>query len=419
MTADRSERLSGFGNVYVLLLLVAVNIVNYADRTLIAVLTQPIKADLGLSDTQIGIISGVAFAAMFSLSGLLLARFADRFSRTRMLAAAIALWSLMCLLTATAGGFWQLCAIRLGLGIGESAAVPTAYALIYTAFTARTRSSAYGLFLAGATIGLGTGVGIGGWLGEAIGWRQTMAMVAIPGFAIALLVALTIREPARPAAQVAHRPIAAIFLTVLRTPILVALIGALALQGVANAGFAQWAPAFYMRVHHMALGDLGRLYALSSSGGALIGLIAGGTLVGRAVATNERLGLLLCGLLNLLAGFASAAAFTVGDRTLSLVLFALFGVTAGSVYAPTVAIFQRYVPDDARALASAIMMLFVINLGHGGGPFVIGLVSDRLATTSQAAVLGAAMMVGSVALLLSALAYVVAARVIARQSQEA
>ena len=237
LPSERTDRLSLFGNAYMLVLLIVVNLVNYADRTLVAVLTQPMKADLQLSDMEIGAISGVAFAAMFSLSGLVLARWADRYSRKWVLSAAILFWSLMCLLTAFAGSFWQLFAIRLGLGIGESAAAPTAYALIYTAFTLRSRSLAYGLFLAGATLGIGTGVSLGGWLGEAIGWRNTMAVMAIPGFAVALLVALTIREPARPAAR-DDTPVpsmGATFAIIARNRILVSLIAAQSLVSIAYA----------------------------------------------------------------------------------------------------------------------------------------------------------------------------------------
>lgn len=413
MTTDTSgERLSRFGNIYVLCLLFTVNLVNYADRTLVAVLTQPMKLDLGLSDTQIGVISGIAFATMFSVSGLLLARFADRFSRTRLLGTAVGLWSLMCLLTAWAGSFWHLLALRLGLGIAESVAVPIAYALIYAAFPARTRSFAYGVFLAGATAGLATGVGVGGWLGHEIGWRQTMATIAIPGFLVALLVVSTVREPARPTVATASRRISEIVSELLRTPILVAMIAALSLTQVANAGFAQWAPAFYMRSHHMSLSELGPRLAISSAAGALIGLIAGGAVVDGVLAVNERRAILLCGLLNVLASAASAVAFLAGGQTVSLVAFALYGLMVGSAYAPTVSIFQRHAPDDARVLAAAIMMFFVINIGQGGGPFFIGLLSDRLTLGYGPAGLGLALLIGSVALLGSAASYIAASRVV-------
>lgn len=407
------QKLSPLGNVYVLLLLIGVNIVNYADRTLLAVLTQPMKAELHLTDLQIGAISGVAFAAMFSVSGLIMARWADRFSRKWVLSGAITFWSAMCLMTAFAGSFWQLFLIRLGLGIGESAAAPTAYALIFTAFAARTRSSAYGLFLAGATIGIGLGVSVGGWLGETAGWRQAMATMAIPGFLVAALMAATMRDPVRDDKRKDRDDAPSMretFAMIGRNPVLVALIGAQSLTGIAYAGFAQWAPAFYMRMHGMTLTDLGASYAISSSLGALVGLIAGGGLVGRVQARSERGGLHLCMWLNICAGIASAGAFLVPDRMLSLTLFALFGAFTGSTYAPTVATFQHHAPVAAQSMAAAIMMLFVINLGHGGGPLVMGALSDRLSATATPNALGTSLLLGSAALILSGIFYVMAAR---------
>lgn len=389
------------------------NVVNYADRTLLAVLTQPMKAELHLTDLEIGTISGVAFAAMFSLSGLIMARWADRFSRKWVLSGAIAFWSSMCLMTAFAGSFWQLFVIRLGLGIGESAVAPTAYALIFTAFAARTRSFAYGLFLAGATLGIGAGVSVGGWLGETAGWRQAMMTMAIPGFVVAALMAVTMRDPARNGGQKVRTdapPMRATFALIGRNPVLVALIGAQSLTGIAYAGFAQWAPAFYMRMHGMTLTELGASYAISSSLGALVGLIAGGGLVGRVQARNERRGLHLCMWLNICAGIASAGAFLVPDRALSLTLFALFGAFTGSTYAPTVATFQHHAPVAAKSMAAAVMMLFVINLGHGGGPLVMGALSDHLSGTATPNPLGTSLLLGSAALMLSGIFYVMAAR---------
>ena len=162
----------------------------------------------------------------------------------------------------------------------------------------------------------------------------------------------------------------------------------------------------------MTLRELSVSYALSSSAGALIGLILGGAVVGRIQARSERLALIVCGGLNVAAAAASATAFTVGDNGLSLTMFALFGALSGSSYAPTVAMFQQHAPGNARAVAAAIMMLFVINLGHGGGPFLIGAISDHLTAIQTPNALGTALLVGSAALLLSSLLYGVAAKAV-------
>ncbi|GBQ56933.1 MFS transporter [Komagataeibacter swingsii] len=408
---NQGNRSAAFSKIYLLVLLVGVNMINYSDRTLVAVLTQPMKMDLHLTDTQLGAMSGVAFAAMFSLAGLVLAQWADRFSQKWVLCGAIGIWSAMCMLTANARSFAQLFAIRLGLGVGESAAAPTSYALIHTTFSPRWRPLAYGLFLTGGTLGIAFGVSIGARLGELLGWRQAMAILAAPGFLIALLIATTVRDSSNDMARNHSSRIStwATFRTIGRSPILVALVGAQSVTGIAYAGFAQWTPAFYMRTHGMTLHELSVSYAMSSTAGALIGLIVGGPLVGHLQTRRESAALMLCGGLNILSACASMAAFLVADRNLSLAMFALFGATTGSTYAPTVATFQQYAPPHARAVSAAIMMLFVINMGQGGGPFLIGALSDYLTQRNVSNALGYASLIGSAALFLSCTFYAFAA----------
>lgn len=405
-------RLSRFGNGYVLALLIAVNIVNYADRTLMSVLASPIQRDLSLSDTQMGAITGLAFALMYGIAGLALARCADRFSQTRVLVASIATWSVMCLLTAQARSFAQLFAVRLGLGIGESGASPTSYALIHNAFTDRGRPIAYALFSAGATIGIGTGVAVGSWLGAEYGWRHTMMIMAVPGLLLALLLAKTVREPKRNASE--RSEASASSMTVIRSiagdRLRCALIGAYGFASFAYAGFAQWAPTFYMRVHGMTLREVGATYSLSSSAGALLGLMVGGAVIGPLQRNNVRLSLGLCAVLMLCAAAASAGAFLVADRTMSLLLFAAFGLAAGATYAPTIALFQERSPAGTRAFAAAVMLLVAIIIGQGGGPFFVGIMSDVLRAQGTAQPLAMALMLAAISLILSAVCQVAALR---------
>ncbi|WP_084733216.1 MFS transporter [Sphingobium chungbukense] len=397
-------RLSRFGNSYVLALLVAINIVNYADRTLISVLAPAIQQELDLSNTQVGAITGIAFALTYGLSGLVLARWADRHGHARILVAAVATWSVMCVLTAYARSFTQLFFVRLGLGIGESGASPASFALIHTAFSDRARPIAYAIFSAGATVGIGTGVAVGGWLGSEYGWRLTMMIMAVPGLLLAFVFALTVKRPAKsaggprmqmPSALTTAKAIGA-------DPLRRSLVGAYAMASFAYTGFAQWAPTFYMRTHGMSMKEVGATYSISSSGGALLGIIIGGIVVGRMLVRSAPLALHLCGLLAVCAAAASAAAFLVADRTLSLTLFAIFGLAAGATYAPTIALFQERSPGESRAFAGATMLLIAIIVGQGGGPFIVGLASDLLEARGVQAPLATALVIASTSLLLSA-----------------
>lgn len=399
------QRLSRFGNVYVLILLVAINIVNYADRTLISVLAPAIQFELGLSDTQIGAITGLAFALTYGLTGLVLARLADRYGHSHILVAAITGWSIMCLLTSYVRSFAQLFAVRLGLGIGESGAGPASLALIHSAFTGRRRTIAFALFSGGTTVGIGTGVAVGGWLGSEYGWRLTMAIMAVPGLLLALLFACTVRTPARAlpssAAIPAPSPIR-VAREIWADPLRRALTGSYALAAFAYAGFAQWAPTFYMRSHGMSLKEVGATYSISSSGGALLGIILGGVVLGRMMERNIARALGLCAMLAVASALFSVAAFMIADRTLSLFFFACFGLAAGGTYAPTIALFQERSGSETRAFAAAIMLLVAVILGQGGGPFAIGMLSDLFRAWSFSQPLQFALTVASASLLLSA-----------------
>jgi len=399
------QRLSRFGNVYVLALLVAINIVNYADRTLISVLAPAIQLELGLSDSQIGAISGLAFALTYGATGLVLARLADRYGHSRILVAAIASWSIMCLLTSYVRSFSQLFMVRLGLGIGESGAGPASLALIHTAFAGRGRTIAFALFSGGTTIGIGTGVAAGSWLGSEFGWRHTMAIMAVPGLVLALMFAFTVKNPGRSTTagdQPAPSP-SRVMRDIWADPLRRALTASYALAAFAYAGFAQWAPTFYMRVHGMTLREVGATYSISSSGGAFLGIILGGVVVGRLMQQNMAKALGLCAALAVASGLFGMGAFLVADRTLSLCLFACFGLAAGGTYAPTIALFQERCAAQTRAFAAAVMMLVAIILGQGGGPLVIGILSDFFRARHVAQSLEIALVVASGSLLLSAL----------------
>jgi len=404
LAGSPSGRLSPLGNGWVLALLVAINIINYADRTLISVLAPAIQHDLDLSDTQIGAITGLAFALTYGVTGLILARLADRFGHGRVLVAAVACWSLMCFATAHVRSFWQLFAVRLGLGIGESGAGPASLALIHGAFSGRTRTAAFALFSGGTTVGIGTGVAAGGWLGSEYGWRDTMAIMAVPGLILALLFALTVREPARAASKSEEPPPSPtqVAREICDDPLRRALTISYALAAFAYAGFAQWAPTFYMRVHGMTLREVGSTYSISSSGGAFLGILVGGVVVGRIMQRSIAAALGLCGALALASGIFAVAAFLVDGRILSLAFFTLFGLAAGATYAPTIALFQERCGPQSRAFAAAVMLLVAVIFGQGGGPFAIGLLSDFFRSHQVAGPLELALVVASVSLLFSA-----------------
>src|SRR5216684_8826976 len=192
---------------YVLAVLFVVYIFNFIDRQILAILLQPIKEDLKISDTALGFLTGFAFAVFYTFAGLPLARLADRWVRRSLIAISIAIWSVMTATSGLARGFTDLALARIGVGIGEAGATPPAHALLSDYFPPEKRATALALYASGIYVGVGLGFWLGGWINDAYGWRMAFFVVGLPGIAMALLVRFTVREPVRGMSE--HQPVSA------------------------------------------------------------------------------------------------------------------------------------------------------------------------------------------------------------------
>ena len=182
---------------YVLGMLALVYVFNFTDRQILAILMQPIKEDLLLSDTQLGLLSGIAFALFYVTMGIPIARLADRYSRVNIISVSIFLWSLMTALSGLAGNFTQLLLARIGVGIGEAGCTPPAHSLLADYFARENRASALSIYSLGLPLGSVLGLMAGGWVAQIYGWRMAFFLVGLPGLVLALMVKFTIREPRR------------------------------------------------------------------------------------------------------------------------------------------------------------------------------------------------------------------------------
>ena len=176
---------------YVLGILLVVYVFNFIDRQILAILLQPIKVDLGLSDTQLGLLSGVAFAVFYATFGIPIARLADRSSRVNIISASLAVWSLMTAVCGLAQNFWQLLAARIGVGIGEAGCSPPSHSLISDYFAPETRATAMSIYSLGIPIGIMIGFLAGGWIVEFFDWRTAFIAVGLPGVLLAVVVRMT------------------------------------------------------------------------------------------------------------------------------------------------------------------------------------------------------------------------------------
>ncbi len=390
---------------YVLFILVVVYTFNFIDRQIVGILAVPIKADLALSDTQLSLMGGLAFALFYTFLGIPIAMLADRKSRTWIMTIALATWSAMTALCGLAQNFLQLFLARLGVGVGEAGGVAPAYSLISDYFPPEKRARALSIYSFGIPIGSALGILLGGVLTTYLGWRSAFIIVGLAGVAIAPVFRLTMREPKRgglDGAGAVTKPagVKEVAATLIRKPSFWGLSFGAASSSMMGYGLIFWLPSFFVRSYGEALpgffawmpgflipADPGPLlfasyfYATILLVGGVAGIWLGGVMADRYGPDRKA----AYALVPAGAFIATIPFFIVGVLAPSLwiafpaflVLQALSLVWLG----PVLSAFQHLVQPNMRATASAIF-LFVNNLiGIGLGNLAIGAISDVLNAT--------------------------------------
>ncbi|MEZ4331802.1 MAG: MFS transporter [Myxococcota bacterium] len=391
---DRSDPATSRRAVLSLAVLTLLFVVNYVDRQLLAILIEPIKRELGASDTAMGFLSGLAFALFYTTAGIPIARVADRGSRRRVIVWGVVVWSAMTACCGLARNFAQLAAARFGVGIGEAALAPSAHSLIADGFPLHRRATALGIFNVGGNVGVMLGFIAGGWIGETLGWRTAFLVVGLPGLAAALLARFTLDEPPRGATEPVHADRAApaaeraaapeprfrevvSFLLARRTFVHVSL--ASAFYVFAAYGFTVWGSSFLIRVHGLSLRETGLWMGLIQGIGGGLGTFLGGVLADRGADRDPRVlvwipalgGLLALPLLCVFLFAPTPMAALLGYAPAMVVVLFFTG--------PSFAVVQSLAPPRLRAQAAALL-LFTMNLiGLGIAPLVVGLLNDVLA----------------------------------------
>jgi len=361
--------------------LFAVGLVNYLDRTALSVLQVPIKAELGLSDAQLGALTGLCFVIPYTLLSLPLGRLADRRNRVWLMALAIAVWSGLTALSSLAQGFWSLAALRMGVAIGEAACLPTSYSLLADLFPPQARGRATAAFGLAYPTGTMLGLAGAGALAATLGWRGGFAAVGALGLLTAPLLLLAMREPkrgafARDAAHLDVPPVGAALRTLWRNRVFRWITAATAAQAVAVYAMVSWGVPFYVRVHGMTVADAGLTVGLMLGLGGGAGIFLGGAIadgLGRR-GTHWRLLVpaVACGLL----GLAGLGQFLAPQLGWALAFGAVAATLLNVFLAPTYAITQSLVAPGLRGLASATIVTASGVFGGGVGPLLTGWLSD-------------------------------------------
>ncbi len=385
---------------YAVIVLMVCYTFSFVDRLILAFLVTPLKHDLNLSDTQIGLLQGFAFAMFYSVLGIPFGLAADRLNRRNLIGAGVIAWSLMTSCGSIAKSFVMLALARTGVGVGEVALAPAAFSMIADTFPRERLSSAMSVYSMGVQIGAGLALILGGfivqavshlppvtlpWVGTLAPWRLTFLIVGAPGIFIVALLA-TVREPLRrssPAADGAATSraglasAAAHLLQRWRSSLGLSII--MACQAMSNYAFGSWCPAFFERVHHWPKGRIGLTLGLLTMGCGCVGLMCGGRLSDRWLRQGVLEAPLRVGavsLLGVLCTLVPAMLSPSVDLTVGLLVPAVFflALPIGCSYASIQMIF----PNEVRGTVSAIMLLVLNLLGLTLGTLLPGLLDDRV-----------------------------------------
>lgn len=390
--ADRSDEQAGNPYAsrkkayYTLAILTIVYSFNFIDRQLLAILQESIKADLDLSDSQLGLLTGFAFAAFYVTAGIPIARWADRSNRRNIVAASLFIWSFMTALSGLVQNFIQLLLARIGVGIGEAGGSPPSHAMISDIFAPKERAGAIGFYSMGVNIGILFGFLAGGWLNEFFGWRVAFMVVGVPGILLAFVVWLTVDEPVRGLSEKRRDSDAPVSLTrvlallwsrrVFRHMAFGAALNAFAAYSTSN-----WIASFMIRTHGMSTGELGTWLALTIGLGGAVGVFGGGLFADRLATRDQRWYMWLPAIAGFICVPFMVAVYLVPNVYTSLLLGIVPGVLFNIYLGNTIATTHGLVGLRMRALSSAILLLIINIIGLGLGPWSTGMLSDYLYPT--------------------------------------
>ena len=371
---------------YVLATLVLLNTVNFIDRTAISTLMPSIQREFQITDARAGLVMGIAFTFFYATLGFPIARLIDRWSRRNVLAIVLTIWSGMTALCGAAGSFLQLFLFRVGVGIGEAGAGPASHSMIADYFRKLDRPMAIGFFSLGVPLGNFLGIVIGGQLVDAVGWRWTFFWLGVPGVVVALLVWLTVREPARGGMDTAEDAAALRAGSDVRLwenirklwarPTFKVMAFSAAPSALCGYGMNLWMPSFLERIHGLTQAQASLPFGLALGIGGGLGAMAGGAITARAARRDPRAYLTLPALTMVVFAIALLLAVWTDSLVICFSAVAVAAFTQFYLMGPYFAIVQRLAPLRGRAVATAFFFFILSFVGLGLGPYYVGRMSD-------------------------------------------
>jgi MFS family permease len=385
----------GWRSHYTLLVLLFVYTMSFIDRQIMGILIQPIKEEFQVSDTAMGLLSGLTFALFYGVLAIPFGRYADRANRRNFVAYCCAAWSAMTALCGMATGYWSLALARVGVAVGEAGGTAPSLSMIADHYPPEQRGRAMGVYWLGPQLGILFGLTLGGWIAQHHGWRAAFLWMAAPGILAALMLRYTSVEPRRgmwdgeaPPVSGPVESLGVIVRSLWASKVFMRIGLAGLLMGFTGYGIGIWTPSFLVRSHGMSLQGAGAVMGLLGGTAAALGALLGGWLCDTLAKRDPRwrIGVPLLGcLLSLPTGLGfylmpAGDVWHLGSLAMPAAVgwYLLFGVTAVWWVAPVYAVLSELIAPHRRATALSIFSLGLTMVGGGLGPLLVGLLSDAL-----------------------------------------
>ena len=362
----------------VLAMLLLVYTFNFLDRQILSILAQGVKADLHLTDTQLGMLGGLAFAVLYSTLAIPLALLADRTSRSWVITVALVVWSGFTALCGTAQSFTQMFLFRLGVGVGEAGGVAPSHALISDYFPAERRARALAIYSLGIPLGAAGGMLLGSYIAHAVDWRTAFLVVGLAGIVIAPLFRWQVRDKPRPAVDASAVPVARVFAILAAKPSFWLLAFGAAASSTCGYGAGFWLPSLMQRSFGLTVLETGQFFGAILLTGGVAGIYFGGVLADRLGRRDKRWYARLPGLCFLAGAPLYFAGVMTHDTTTAFLLFLIPQALVYIWLGPVLTAVQHMVPPHLRATASASFLLINNLIGLGLGSWTIGALSEAL-----------------------------------------
>lgn len=382
---------------YAVIVLMLAYVSSFIDRQILSLLVGPIKRDLLLTDTEVSLLMGLSFALFYTFLGIPIGRLADRANRRNIIIGGIAVWSLMTALCGLVKNYGQFFLARIGMGVGEATLSPAAYSMLADYFPREKLATAISVYSAGIYIGSGIAVLIGAWLvsmggdartvtlplvGEIFTWQLLFFYIGLPGLAIALLV-LTVREPARKGlltaadGQVQHLSVSEVFglIRQKQAAFFSVTIGFTFIALISYA-YSAWTPTFLVRTFGWKIGSAGAVYGLIVTVFSTAGIILGGRYADLLTRRGVTDGRLRIGIYSAVALILTAFFPLIDNATIVVCMMPIPCFFVAFPFGASTAAIQDIMPNQARALASAVYLFFINMIGLGFGPTAVALLTD-------------------------------------------